>query len=198
MIKKLESELKEAKDKLKQTSMKKEALEKAIWDMINYANIFVLLLDSKMNVLLINQSFSKTLGFDDPKEVIDKCWLDFIKPEDKEFINIVHHSLAFDNEKVSKKYMEVVNDVVKTDGESLSIRWFNFPINHQYNLIFSFGLPTEIPAEITEESIRTYYQEILLKDKTMILSLKDMAIKDLQTLDNCERELTKLDGPFDT
>jgi PAS domain S-box-containing protein len=196
MINKLESELKETKDKLKQTSMKKEALEKAIWDMINYANIFVLLLDSKMHVLLINQSFSKTLGFDDAKEVIDKCWLDFIKPEDKDLITAVHHSLAFDGEKESKKYREVVSDIIKLDGESLSIKWFNFPINHQYNLTFSFGIPTEVPAEITEESIRTYYREILLKDKTMILSLKDMAIKDLQTLDNCERELTELDGPF--
>ncbi len=165
--------------------------------MLNYANIFILLLDQKMNVLLINYSFATKLGFDDPKEITGRCWLDFIKPEDQDHIYAIHHSLSHDSEKESKKYREVVNDIIKPDGQVCTIKWFNFPINHQYQLTFSFGIPKDMPPEITEESIRTYYSEILEKDKTMILSLRDKVVKDLKTLDACETELNVLNkGDF--
>jgi len=192
----LESELRQTKDKLEKASKEKEALKKAIWDMLNYANMFILLLDPKMNILLINQSFASKLGFKDSNELIGRCWLDFIQPQDQDKIYAVHHSLSQDSEKESSKYREVVNDIIKPDGKICTIKWFNFPINHQYHLTFSFGIPAEMPAEITEESIRTYYRDILQKDKTMISSLKDKAIKDLQTLEACETELTNISGDF--
>jgi hypothetical protein len=122
----LKSALRQTKEKLQRASMEKEALEKAVWDMINYANMFVLLLDPKMN------------GFNDPKEVIGRCWLDFIKPNEQDQIYAIHHSLAHDSEEESEKYREVVNDIVKLDGKVCTIKWFNFPINHQYHLTFSF------------------------------------------------------------
>ena len=191
----LKTALRQTEEKLEKASTEKEALEKAIWDMMNYANVFILLLDPKMNVLLINNTFTKKLGFNDPKDVIGKCWLDFIKPKDRNHIHAVHHSLAYDGEE-SSKYKEVVNDVINPDGQIVTVKWFNFPINHQYHLTFSFGIQEETLPEMTEDSIRTYYHEILQKDKTMILSLKDRAIKDLKTLEACETELSNLQGGF--
>jgi len=182
----LRSVLEQTKKELQKTSTEKEALQKAIWDMLNYANMFILLLDSNMDILLINHSFAKKLGFDNSQEVIGKCWLDFIKPENHDNIYVVHHSLINDSEEESEKYREVVGDIIKPNGQVCTIKWFNFPINHQYNLIFSIGIPKEMPSEITEESVRSYYNDILQKDKTMILSLKDRVVKDIETLDVCE------------
>lgn len=192
----LKSELREANEKLERASHEKEALQKAIWDMLNYANMFILLLDSKMNILLINQSFASKLGFNDSNKLVGRCWLDFIQPEDQDRVYAIHHSLSQDSEEESSKYREVINDIIKPDGKICTVKWFNFPINHQYHLTFSFGIPAEIPVKITEDSLRNYYLDILQKDKTMILSLKDIAIKDLKTLEACEAELSNLQEDF--
>lgn len=182
----LESILETTKDELEKVSIQKKALERAIWDLLNHANIFVILLDSEMNVLLINHSFATKLGFNNTKEVVGKCWLDFIKPDEQERVTAIHHSLAFEDNEESHKYREVVNDIVKLNGKVCTIKWFNFSVNHNYNLTFSIGIPKEVPAEISEESIRSYYQDVLEKDKTMILSLRDTVIKDFKSSHVCE------------
>jgi PAS domain S-box-containing protein len=176
----LETKLKKAESDLEQLSMKKTALEKAIWDLLNHANIFVLLLDHRMNILLINHSFSVKLGFNNPKELIGKCWLDFIKPEEHDRIAAIHHELAFKDDEEEHKYREVVNDIIKPNGKVCTIKWFNFSVNHEYNLTFSIGIPKEVPTQVTEDSIRNYYQHVLEKDKTMITSLRDTVIKGLR------------------
>lgn len=185
---KLKSELKQAKKELCKSSLEKEALKKAIWDMLNYAQMFILLLDPKLNILLINHSFAVKLGFKDEKEPIGRCWLDFIKPKEHGQISAIHHSLAYGDKKEFEKYREVVSDIIRLDGGVCTIKWFNLPINHEYNLIFSFGIPKEFPTEITESSIRSYYQDILQKDKTMILSLRDTVLG-IKEFDRCETEL---------
>lgn len=185
----LESELKQTKEELYKTSMEKEALKKAIWDMLNYAQMFILLLDSKMNILLINNSFSVKLGFKDERELIGRCWLDFIKPKEHDQISAIHQSVAHGSEADQEKYREVVNDIIKPNGQVCTIKWFNFAVNHEYNLTFSFGIPKEFPTEITESSIRSYYQDVLQKDKTMILSLRDTVLGGMKASDKCDPDL---------
>jgi len=188
-IKGLKTKLKETKEALCKMSKEKDALTKAIWDMLNYAKIFVLLLDSKMNIVLINYHFATKLGFKDEKEAIGKCWLDFIKPEDREQISTIHYVLAYESDEESEKYREVVSDIVKLNNKVCTIKWFNFKVNHQYHLTFSFGIPKEIPINLTEESLRSYYKDILEKDRTMITSLRDIVVKGFETPDFCETDL---------
>jgi hypothetical protein len=45
-------------------------------------------------------------------------------------------------------------------------------------MTFSFGLPITIPAEITEDSIRSYYRDIIEKDKTLIKSLRETVLSE--------------------
>lgn len=182
----LQSELKETKQKLVRSFREKEALTKAIWDMLNYANIFVLLLDDKMNIVLINYNLATKIGFKDEEEAVGRCWLDFIKPSEKEQIFAMHHSLYEENH---EKYRETVSEIVKLDGSTCRIKWFNFMVNGNYRLTFRFGIPKEFPTEVTEESLRSYYKDVLLKDKTMINSLRDMVVKKIETPDFCESEL---------
>lgn len=174
----LESKLRKTEDQLKKVSMEKEALERAIWDMLNHSKVYVLLLDAHMNVLLINNNFATKLGFESEKDVIGKCWLDFIKPEEQDQIINIHESLAFTDKEEAHKYREVVNDVVRLDGHVCTIKWFNFSVNHEYNLTFSIGIPKDPPSKISEESIRKYYQDVLEKDKTMISSLRDTVLRE--------------------
>lgn len=183
-VESLKSELKETKQELCKTFKEKEALKKAIWDMLNYAEIFALLLDPKMNILLINYSLATKLGFEDEKEAVGKSWLNFIKPEEHDQISTIHHTLAYEED--SERYREVVSDIVKLNGKVCTIKWFNFRVNSEYHLTFSFGMPKEIPTKITEESIRSYYQDVLEKDKTMIMSLRDTVVKGFKTPDFCE------------
>jgi PAS domain-containing protein len=182
----LQSQLDETKEKLNQAFREKEALRKAIWDLLNYANIFVLLLDDKLNIVLINYRLATKLGFNNEKEAIGRCWLDFIKPKEKEHIYVMYHSLYEENH---EKYRETVSEIVKLDGTTCLIKWFNFIVSEDYRLIFRFGIPKKFPVEVTEESLRSYYKDILLKDKTMIDSLKDMVIKKIKTPDFCDTNL---------
>jgi len=183
----LQSQLKEAEEKLSKTFKEKEALRKAIWDMLNYANIFVVLLDSEMNIVLINYSLATKLGFKDETEAIGRCWLDFIKPEEHDQLTTIHHSLAYEGD--HEKYREVINDIVKLSGDTCTIKWFNFTVNSDYHLTFSLGIPKEFPIQVTEESVRSYYKDVLAKDRTTIDSLRDMIVKGTKTPDFCKTEL---------
>jgi len=187
----LQSELKETKEELDKSFREKEALRKAIWNLLNYAKIFVVLLDANMNIILINYSLATKLGFKDETEAIGRCWLDFIKPEEHEQITAIHHALAYEED--SERYREIVSDIVKLNGKTCTIKWFNITINNNYHLTFSFGIPKEFPIEVTEESVRSYYKDVLEKDRTTIDSLRDLVIKRTNIPDFCK---TNLGGDF--
>lgn len=167
----LENELDKAKRELEELKEKSRSLQKAIWDMLNYANMYVVILDPSMNIKLINYSLAKELGFESENDPLGRCWLDFIREEDREQIKITHAKVAFEQD--IENFGEVTNYVLSGDGSTFLVKWFNVPINSQYNVTMSFGLPRDKRAEITEESIRSYYRDILEKDKTMIKSLKE-------------------------
>lgn len=171
----LKNELKETKERLEEANIKHQNLQKALWDMLNYANMFVLLLGSKMEIKLINWSLATTLGFKKEEEPIGKNWLDFIKPEDKKLITNIHHDIS--RKQPEETPTEITSDVVTLSGDIKTIQWFNTFINHEYNMTFSFGVIRNNPPQVTEESIRSYYRNVIQKDKTMIKSLRDAVVK---------------------
>lgn len=169
----IKEQLKETKKELCKSLKERQRLQKAIWDMLNYANMYVVLLDSELNIRLINFSLATKLGFKDEKEPVGVCWLEFIKPEERLKIKTVHKNIT---EEKDSKFMEYKNDIITKAGENLSVKWFNVPINSDYHMTFSFGLPKSTPLEITEDSIRSYYRDIIEKDKTMIKTLKQTVL----------------------
>ena len=176
----LKHKLEEIKDELLKTKA-------AIWDMLNYANMYVLLLDDKMNIRFANYSLSITLGFKDEFEPLGRCWLDFIKESERPIIGNVHRSLVTKAE--CEKYREFTNDIVTLDDKIITVKWFNAPVNHEYNWTFSFGLASQPPVEVTEESVRAYYRDILAKDRTMISSIRDVIIRGSMEVDSCEPDV---------
>jgi len=170
-ISNIEKELCKTKQELQCSVGESSLLKKAIWDMLNYSNMYFLILDKKMNIKLINYRLSKTLGFDSEKEVVGKHWLQFIQDKDKKYIENCH--LKITNENDTDHFNEIVNEIISKNNNVVLVRWFNIAINSKYNVVMSFGLPRTINEELTDESIRSYYTDVLEKDKTMIKFLKE-------------------------
>ena len=145
-------------------------VKRAIWNMMNYANMFVIVLDENMKIKFINWSLSKALGLDDEEEPIGKCWLNFISEKERSILSGVHSIISKDK---SEEVKECTNSIMKLDGSHLRVKWFSIHINNDYNWTFSIGLLTKVTPEITEQSIRSYYKDIIEKDRTMIQSMRD-------------------------
>ena len=167
-----------------------DKLRKAIWDMMNFANMYVLVLDDKMNIKFANYSLYFALGFDDHKEILGRCWLDFIKRDDVNSVTAIHHAISSDTED-AHRFTEYTNDIItQKQGKVISVKWFNAHINHEYDWSFSIGIQTEKPIVISAESVRSYYNEIIANDRTMILSLRNSILG--KQINSCEEpELMK-------
>ena len=136
--------------------------------------MFVLLLDEKMNIQLINWSLATKLGFKNENEPIGRCWVDFLQPKDVEWIKTIHYSITYSTEE-AKKYREVSNEIVALDGSKIKVKWFNAMINHSYNFTFSMGVYDEVEkTEVTEESIRAFYRDVIEQDRVMITAMKNV------------------------
>lgn len=167
-------ELEDAQKELTELKLEAKSLRKAVWDMLNYAQMYVVILDRDMNIVLINYSLSTALGFKNEKEPIGRCWGDFIPPEGQDLVYVIHQKLAFEQD---NSYREVTNEILTMDGEKILVKWFNIPINSQFNMTFSFGLPRlDTPLIISEDAVRAYYHDILHRDKTMIKSIRDSLV----------------------
>lgn len=176
-------ELREQLDKYKNESL---SLKKAIWDMLNYSNLFVVILDKNLIVKLCNYSLATTLGFKSEDEILERCWLDFIPDSNKELVRQIHGMIKVCEEQKDEKYKEVINDILLPNGESILVRWFNMCINHNYNMTFSIGVEQVTDTKSTDDSIRAYYRGIVEKDRTMIYSLRDLILSGNKTPTTCK------------
>lgn len=153
----------------------------ALFDMLNYANMYTIILDEKMNIRYINWSLAKALGFNNEFEPIGRCWNDFLPKTMVDNIALIHKTIIDGSD--PDKYREVMSDIITLTGRQITVKWFNTKINHEYNWTFSFGLPSNEPLEKTEEAIRAYYRDILEKDRTMIQSMRELLTSSLKSED---------------
>jgi len=173
------------KEELNKKLLETESLKKAIWDILNYTNMFVLLLDREMNIKLINWNLATTLGFENEKEPLGRCWLDFINPDDHTEAKIIHSGLVRLLSDRRKNLRETIMDIVTNNQTIISVKWYNTVINSGFNMVFSFGVKRSSLNEETEESIRSYYRDIIEKDRTMITSMKDIVLKGDPNINIC-------------
>ena len=163
------------------------SLRKTIFSMLNYANMYVLVLDGKMNIKFANQALAKDLGFEKYRELTNRCWIDFIPEPERKVITTIHRAVAEGKE--WNKFKEFQNNILTKDGNIVNVHWFNSHINTEFNWSFSFGIRQEPTTEITPESIRTYYKDIINKDRTMINAMKQLIVNVNIDMDTCEPKL---------
>lgn len=148
-------------------------MRNALWDMLNYANLFVIVLDQDMKIKLANFSLATTLGFKNESDIVDHDWLEFIPEAEHDLIK-TYHSLLCNNTDLTSMNREFFNCIKTLNGSEIHVKWFNTRINSNYNWTFSIGIPrSNEKFENTEDSIRAYYRDIIDQDKTMIEALRD-------------------------
>jgi PAS domain S-box-containing protein len=141
-----------------------------IMTLLNNSNFYLVILDKKMNIRFINQTLANRLGFESMKELLGKCWLEFIPEKNKETIKTVHFSVLF---RKNDDYSEYTNTVLNKDGAEFQVQWFNTLINHDTHWSLSLGLAQDKSIEVTSETIREDFRARIESDKTFIRSLKD-------------------------
>lgn len=176
-------------DKKKNNDLLKiEQLRKTIFNMLNYANMYVLVLDQAMIIRYANNSLAIDLGFDNYRDIVGKCWLEFLTEAEKKNIIMIHKKIS-DGEEDWEKYKEFRNYIQSKSGQKILVHWFNSHINTEFNWSFSFGISKKpVETMVTMESIRNYYRDIIEKDKTMIEAMKDMIIYK-NSINTCEGDL---------
>ena len=142
-----------------------------ILKILDYTSAYVVVLDSEMKIRYINLALANKLGFADGKELMNRCWLDFIDVKIQDKIKTVHRTLltSFQSE-----YNEFINEIVDRHGNPTSIKWLNTSINSETNWTFSMGVPERVDlSNFTGDDIRQQFKAAIESDRTMIRSLKE-------------------------
>jgi PAS domain-containing protein len=166
-----------------ETQNKLNMMQRSLLDMMNYANMYVLVLDKNMTIQFVNTSLANDLGYESYEDIMGKCWLDFVDSKDTNMLKTIHNVIVNSDVTEMEKYREVVSDVITKNKTRLTLRWFNVRINHTYNWSLSFATPINETIGSTENSIREYWSRSVLRDKTVIQAMKDYLIKPNEFLD---------------
>lgn len=146
-----------------------------IWKLLDYSNIFVVVLDKELNIRIGNYHLANRLGFKSEDDLTCLSWKEFLKPSDIELVKHVNEEVAKNN----KEYKEFSYDILDENKQSISVKWFNTFINSEFNCVFSIGIPLTKTPSIDEDidSIRSYFRDILERDKTTINAMKEVTLK---------------------
>jgi PAS domain S-box-containing protein len=147
-----------------------EKLTKSLWNIFNYLNFVVVLLDPNMNILLGNFYLAQLVGLDSEALLTGRNWLEFIDKSEEKIIRFVHANVLEDVGDCN----EHINDIKTLTGTKIPIRWFNSKINQGFEGTFSIGIPITqtITQEDTIDSMRAYWSDIIKQDKTTIQAMK--------------------------
>lgn len=152
-----------------------EKIQNGIWKLLDYSNMFVVMLDRDLKIKIINYHLTKVLGYEYPSDLISKDWRQFLRKPDYELIHHISNEIMNGN----LNYKEFTNDILDKDGKSITVKWFNTLINHEFNCIFSVGVPLTKEPTLDEDidSLRAYFRDILEQDRTVIQAMKEVTMK---------------------
>jgi len=157
-------------------NVQKEKIQSNIWKILDYTNMFVIMLDKDLDIKIVNFHLAKILGYENPDDLIGLNWANFLRPSDKDLIGHVCEEIIVNK---NKCYKEFTNDILDKDNKTITVKWFNTLINSEFNCVFSIGLPLTKEPTLDEDidSLRSYFRDILEKDKTTINAMKEVTMK---------------------
>jgi len=139
-----------------------------LWNILDYSNYFVVVLDKSLEIRLCNRMLAKTLGFEKENELIGRKWFEFIPETTQDIIKIVHRETT-DRE---GQIMESISEVIAANGKVVTAKWFNSFVNSELDWVFSLGVPLKIDAQKNIDNVREFYKQVLAKDRTTIDAIK--------------------------
>jgi PAS domain S-box-containing protein len=169
-------------------------LRNIIFSMLNFTNMYALVLDQQMVVRFVNTSLALDLGYKSYNDVIGQCWLDFIPEKDRKIIGAIHTAVSL-AEGNWNKYREFKNQILNKNGDIFHVHWFNSHINTNLNWTFSFGVRERpiIKDDVDIDSVRDYYRDIINKDREMIFALRDVIGLRDKIVDTCRPNFNQED-----
>lgn len=146
-----------------------------IWNLLNYASFFVVILNKDFEILKANYLLATSLGFISEDELTGLNWSQFLTDYNKEIVQEIYNSLI---EGDKNSFTEFTNDIVSNSGEIIPVKWFNSKINNGIRSTFNIGIPMTgvIKPEENIENVRAYWYDIIKQDRTVIESLKQLTI----------------------
>ena len=156
-------------------SDQKTQVQNNLWSALDYSNLFVLILNKEYKVVLANYRLAKSLGYENEVSLIGQEWKKHLTEFDEELIKHVFEETL----KGSKKYEEFTNDIMGINRERITVKWFNTLINSTFNCVFSIGVPLtqEISPNDNIDSVRSYFTDIIKRDRTTINAMKEVTMK---------------------
>jgi PAS domain S-box-containing protein len=139
-----------------------------LWNILDYSNYFVVVVDNVQEIRLCNRILSKTLGFESEVDLVGKKWGEFIPEGAKDLTALIHRE-TIENKSGT---VESTGEIVGLDGKVIVVKWFHSLVNSELDWVFSMGVPFNIDGQETVENVRTFYKEILAKDRTTIEAIK--------------------------
>lgn len=159
---------------LLQLREEKQKIQINIWNLLNYSSAYTVVLDKDLKIVISSYSLAKFLGFNSEDELVGLDWLQFIPSKNREIV-------TFMLEKVREgeiKYIEATSEILDKEGKIHLVKWFRSAINGNKQGTFSIGIPVgvdDVEALLEdEESVRSYWRDVIQKDKTTITAIRDM------------------------
>lgn len=152
----------------------KRKVEINLWNLLNYSNLLILVLTKDNEIKLCNYRLCKFLGFDNEDDVVGKLWSDFLNESDRSVLTYIQDKMK---EKL-EDFEEVAYDIKTPDG-GISVKWFISLINGDLNWTFCIGMPiyAGITIEDNLDSLRSYFRDIIVKDRTTINAMREVTKK---------------------
>lgn len=162
------SKLLEIQDDLRKAESERTRFEENIWELIDYAKFFLVVLDKDLNIRVCNDSLASILGLRDGKEAVGMNWLNFTPEESRESLKRVYSYLLSGDE----THKEFVEEIVTATNEVIFIKWFNRLANGSLLLRVGVATSSENNSRKTIDDVRLYFKNVIEKDRTMIEVLK--------------------------
>jgi PAS domain-containing protein len=152
----------------------KRKVEINLWNLLNYSNLLILVLTRDGYVKLSNYRLAKFIGFENEEDVVGKSWYDFLKETDKSVLQYIQERMKGKFE----DFEEIAYDIVTPEGQ-VPVKWFISLINSDLNWTFCIGMPiySGITIEDNLDTLRAYFRDIIVKDRTTINAMKEVTKK---------------------
>jgi len=138
------------------------------WKMIYHAPFLAVVLKDDLTIQACNLKMALTLGFDDPNELTGRSWLEFLSAQTREVVAEVHKSVKCGE---LEKFGEFENEILDRNGDSVLIKWFNSYLGEE-KITLSIGIPPRKLLIMREDDIRTYWYNVILRDRKAILAMQ--------------------------
>jgi PAS domain S-box-containing protein len=138
------------------------------WKMIYHAPIMAIVLQEDLRIRACNLKMAQTLGYEDPEALVGRSWFDFLSAQTREVFAAVHHSVMCGD---LEQYGEFENEIINRNGDTILIKWFNSYLDDE-RISLSIGIPPRKLLIMREDDIRTYWYDVILRDRKAILAMQ--------------------------